>query len=150
MYPVVKPTVAKFKNLLVTPATDERVVVYNGIAAVVIPQIIKSGIIDHKDGLEQAKQYIRNLAYKLNEITIVDRTLFEKIVLRHLMFRIDYLKPDEVYDKAYSIKSFMDVFKLEDYFAAGEIELVNAHLELFREVMLRTQDVINDILPDMD
>jgi hypothetical protein len=150
MIPLQKESVINLKKVLVVPSTEERVVVYNGIATVVTAQIIQRGLIEGKDGLTKAKIYIKEFVFALNEVTIVDRTLLEKTILCHLMYRVNYLKPDEVFEKANTLSDFMDVFKVDDYFSKSEIELINNNIPLFKQSLNYTQMAINDILPDMD
>jgi hypothetical protein len=148
-------SVMNLRQLLSSANTEERTVVYHGVAVTIVSQMIpllSNGMLatSEKGSMAKAYLFIKDFVLGINEIAIIDRTLLEKIIKNRLSFYTDFLNPNEIMEQLFTFKDFDDTFKFHKYFGCEEIELVNKNMVIFRKSIQYTKEAINYIMPEID
>lgn len=141
---------ANLKRMLTKVSQEERLVVYAGFANGVVYRLINNlnpfKDVDYDSAYESTKKVLKLLVNEVNEITIVDKSLLENVLLKSLDLRV---KPfmatsSEIDNIVYTATNVESCLTLQGtYFSKAEVELFNSKFELFKSAMITGRESKN-------
>lgn len=142
--------VLELRQLLSSGNTEERVAIYHGLAIPVVSKIIEMTCDGRLKSKPEANLFVKELVLNLNEISIVNTPLLQKIILNRLGYLVDDMTTNEVIENVIGIEKFEDTFNFGKYFGGEEVELINKNIALLKRTVISTFKALNSILPERE
>lgn len=138
-------TVKQLSDLLHKQNEEELLVVYYGIAEVLVTKYIEQS--GESRSVNENKVYLKRLVSNVAETAIIDRSLLEKICLNVYGFKY-HSKPTMSFlmDNRWDMKSYQDVIGLSSLMSSDVLEKINVNFQLFRDAMTRMANAYPDIV----
>ncbi len=135
------PKLQKLVDILYSNNDEvKRNVCYRAIADAIANYIIDVENVDKEYIQSKLKFRISYIVNNLNELVILDRTRFEKLLNRSIGFNLNktsYKKLD-----TNNFESILDVLGVCEYYSKEEIKDIDTHIELYKDVIRYSVDNI--------
>ncbi len=135
------PKLQKLVDILYSNNDEvKRNVCYRAIADAIANYIIDVENVDKEYIQSKLKFRISYIVNNLNELVILDRTRFEKLLNRSIGFKLNKTSYKKLASN--NFESILDVLGVCEYYSKEEIKDIDTHIELYKDVIRYSVDNI--------
>lgn len=121
----------------------KRNVIYRAIADAVVNYIIDVEKVDENYINSKLKFRITYIVNNLNELAIIDRTSFEKLLNRSLGFKLNKTNYKKL--ATCNFESLLDMLGVCEYYSKEEVLEIDNNIELYKDVVRCVVDNIKEL-----
>lgn len=140
------PEMSAFISNMHTTSNDVRLVRYYAVA-----QVAVSHFVEVKSSIDNKSQLLLDLNKMVDilcETTVLDRTLFKSIITKMYAFYSNKASIGCIKENIVSANNFTDILGLGNFFSSDDIFMINKHFPEYKNTLIITMKVINNILPE--